>query len=543
MPAVEDLLALWETDLEFAGWDPGPIPIINSPLASTWVWSDLHLSDPGPLEAFGRPFADARAMSAQLLDAVAAAASASGRDDHQPGRRRPSGRLARRGSGRRDLRDCPGRRVLVIGNHDERELWVLAVVGFEEQCRVALTATDPPLALSHEPLRRIPPGAVNVHGHVHDGTEATLRHINLTIEQTDYAPVRLSEVVAMAGRRAWRVGRSFPAAQVSGHGPVLDSDGAGVARHHLGALPTAGLLDGGGRGAAADEFRGQPAASGVRRDAFEAGPFGEGLEAPVDLASAEPDDARAGGRRGGGPQRVDGRREPADEQPVVLARPLGVGLRGADVDPQLPGPFGGRDVLPAEGGDLRAAQARAEGQRDDRGVLEAARGGRAGRFDAAAALPALGREGQQPDGVFERERRGLARRGVRARGVLAGDAGDDGAHAGGGGWVVGAAGAVRRADGGRGHADGRRPGRLGALGQVGRDEDGGGREGLGAAGAAPGFEPGPLAGVGAPRARGAGVGRRRGDARLLAGRDAGGLLAGGGEGGIGHGLIMSHKDI
>ena len=68
MPAVEDLLALWETDLEFAGWDPGPIPIINSPPASTWIWSDLHLSDPGSIEAFGRPFADARAMNAHLLE-------------------------------------------------------------------------------------------------------------------------------------------------------------------------------------------------------------------------------------------------------------------------------------------------------------------------------------------------------------------------------------------------------------------------------------------------------------------------------------------
>ena len=199
MPAVEDLLALWETDLEFAGWDPGPIPIINSPPASTWIWSDLHLSDPGPIEAFGRPFADARAMNAHLLDEWRRRVRPDETiinlgDVAHPDAWRDEHLVA-------DLRECPGRRVLVIGNHDERELWVLAVVGFEEQCRVALTATDPPLALSHEPLRRIPPGAVNVHGHVHDGTEATLRHINLTIEQTDYAPVRLSEVVAMAGRR------------------------------------------------------------------------------------------------------------------------------------------------------------------------------------------------------------------------------------------------------------------------------------------------------------------------------------------------------
>lgn len=68
------------------------------------------------------------------------------------------------------LRECRSRRGLVIGNHDETEIRVFAVVGSEEQ--------------SHEPLRRIPPGAVNVHGHVHEGIEATRRHINLTVEQT-----------------------------------------------------------------------------------------------------------------------------------------------------------------------------------------------------------------------------------------------------------------------------------------------------------------------------------------------------------------------
>ena len=97
---------------------------------------------------------------------------------------------------------------------------MLAGMGFEEQCRLALTATEPPLALSHEPLRRIPPGAVNVHGHVHEGTEATERHINLTVEQTGYAPLRLSEVVARASRR---IGQRLPPAGCA----TAEGDGAG----------------------------------------------------------------------------------------------------------------------------------------------------------------------------------------------------------------------------------------------------------------------------------------------------------------------------
>ena len=223
---------------------------------------------------------------------------------------------------------------------------------------------------------------------------------------------------------------------------------------------------------------------------------------------------------------------PADEQAVVLAAGLGVGLRGADADSQLTAPLGVGYVLPAECRDLRAAQASAEDERDDRAVLEAARRRHACGFDAAAGPPGLLRERQEHDGTLERERRGLARRGVGAGGVLAGDAGDEGAHAGCGRWVVSRAGAVRRPDGGGGYADGRDSGRLGALGQIGGDEDGRGREGLGPTGAAPSLEPGPLASVGPAGVGGAGGGR---------GRDDAGRRAGGGDAGVSHALLTFQR--
>ena len=40
MPDLEDLRDLWEIDLELAGSDQGPIPIITTPPEGTWVWSD-----------------------------------------------------------------------------------------------------------------------------------------------------------------------------------------------------------------------------------------------------------------------------------------------------------------------------------------------------------------------------------------------------------------------------------------------------------------------------------------------------------------------
>ena len=43
------------------------------------------------------------------------------------------------------------------------------------------------------PLLQVPHGCVNVHGHVHQKESPTKnRHINVSVEQLDYRPVKLS---------------------------------------------------------------------------------------------------------------------------------------------------------------------------------------------------------------------------------------------------------------------------------------------------------------------------------------------------------------
>ena len=79
----------------------------------------------------------------------------------------------------------------------------LRQLGFSVQHTLALCATDPPLALSHEPLRQVPPGAICLHGHLHERTEPSVRHVNLSVEQTLYRPVRLARVVEQAREREW----------------------------------------------------------------------------------------------------------------------------------------------------------------------------------------------------------------------------------------------------------------------------------------------------------------------------------------------------
>ena len=121
----------------------------------------------------------------------------------------------------------------------------------------------------------------------------------------------------------------------SGDGAVLDGDGRCVAGDHRGAAPAPGGLHGGGRRAAAYELRGQPPASGVRRDALEPQRCSQHLQAAVDLVRNERDDALGCGGLGRRAQVLDGAGEGAGEQPQVLATAVGVRLRGPDADPQL----------------------------------------------------------------------------------------------------------------------------------------------------------------------------------------------------------------
>ena len=71
----------------------------------------------------------------------------------------------------------------------------LQEAGFTQQHLAALCATDPPLALAHMPLRRVPPTATRIHGRLHGAEGPTPRHVNVSVERTDYAPVGLTWVL------------------------------------------------------------------------------------------------------------------------------------------------------------------------------------------------------------------------------------------------------------------------------------------------------------------------------------------------------------
>ena len=185
----------WEAAIGFPYW----VPIISSRPERTWIWSDLHFGDRSSLKAFGRPFRDVARMNHHPIrewwDRVGAGDTIICLGDVA----HPEAWRNRRLIGH--IRNWPGERFLVLGNHDRDQGALERGWVFTTRSTLALCATDPPLALSHAPLGEVPPGAINIHGHPHEGTEPTTRHINVALEQVGYSPAGLTWVLAEARRR------------------------------------------------------------------------------------------------------------------------------------------------------------------------------------------------------------------------------------------------------------------------------------------------------------------------------------------------------
>lgn len=103
-------------------------------------------------------------------------------------------------SGRRlkRFRVAPGRKVLVLGNHEFDGTVAGHLEGFDGVYSTVYVPGSPELLLTHVPLRDVPEGCVNVHGHLHKWVPSGTRHINVVVEQTRYRPRSLTAVRRLA---------------------------------------------------------------------------------------------------------------------------------------------------------------------------------------------------------------------------------------------------------------------------------------------------------------------------------------------------------
>ena len=99
------------------------------------------------------------------------------------------------------VRQAPGRKILVYGNHEITRARSVDNDGFDEIYSTLYVDGDPPLLLTHVPLGVVPDGCVNVHSHLHQGrVPGSTAHINVCVEQLHYRPRALTALRALARR-------------------------------------------------------------------------------------------------------------------------------------------------------------------------------------------------------------------------------------------------------------------------------------------------------------------------------------------------------
>ena len=171
---------------------------LDSPDAWTWIWSDLHLGHTVAILAFDRPFHNTAQMDAALIDAwreavaynetIVCLGDISAEGEMHVGHEQM-------------WNAAPGHKQLVLGNHDVDRINRVGALDIESSTAALVAPGDPNLLLTHVPLIDVPHGCINVHGHVHEKPSPTRhRHINVSVEQLDYHPVRMTEVRRLARR-------------------------------------------------------------------------------------------------------------------------------------------------------------------------------------------------------------------------------------------------------------------------------------------------------------------------------------------------------
>ncbi len=182
-----------------ATWGIPVLRIDDTDPERTWLWADLHLRDTASVPYLHRPFwywrTHDRALKRHWRRTVAPGDTIIHVGDFAP---ESVGEKYRR----RMLDALPGRKINILGNHDVAALHAPLTDGWNDTHGALVVASSPPLVLTHCPLRTVPAGTVNVHGHMHRRRDRRFDpHINVAVDQIGYRPVSASTVISEAARR------------------------------------------------------------------------------------------------------------------------------------------------------------------------------------------------------------------------------------------------------------------------------------------------------------------------------------------------------
>jgi len=202
-----------------------------------WFWSDLHLFHTNILTYCQRAFDSIGNMNETLLANCLATVT---KDDILIfGGDISFGNLTATNEW---LRAIPAYKINVVGNHDVNRKVLLNLAVDEQAACLELDYCGQKVLVTHYPVKEdfLETDWVNLHGHIHNtpfppGLGSGQRHINMSVEHLDYAPVSLDTLLSKPRELAkrvparpaspWQIGRVVNLNKEAGFGYVQTDAG------------------------------------------------------------------------------------------------------------------------------------------------------------------------------------------------------------------------------------------------------------------------------------------------------------------------------
>lgn len=164
---------------------------------NVYFWSDQHFGHQNVIKYCNRPFKDKEHMDKAMLinynetvqdeDLVVWVGDIafSGVNEY-----------------RQLLANLPGKKVLIMGNHDFdrknklKDFGIFSEVYMATSFYMTIQNKICNLILSHYPIdtELLPENTLNIHGHIHDKV-ADFKNINVSVEHTNYKPIDITKII------------------------------------------------------------------------------------------------------------------------------------------------------------------------------------------------------------------------------------------------------------------------------------------------------------------------------------------------------------
>ncbi|GGF85723.1 hypothetical protein GCM10011319_51960 [Mameliella alba] len=166
---------------------------------ANWYSADLHFGHHRIIDFCKRPFASTAEMNAALIANFQACVRHD--DDLWILGDFVFGRAEDTAQFESWFHSLPGRKHLIIGNHDDEA--VISLPWASTEYMAEIKDGDQSLVLCHYPMitwngaRR---GALQLFGHVHDQWPGSRNSVNVGVDQWDFRPVQVSDILRRAAK-------------------------------------------------------------------------------------------------------------------------------------------------------------------------------------------------------------------------------------------------------------------------------------------------------------------------------------------------------